>query len=375
MKIISWNVNGLSACLDGGYLRFLEHSDADVICFQETKGRPRMDTPGYLQYWNPAVRKGYSGTAVLTRHEPLSVQRGIGVERFDREGRAITLEYDSFYLINVYVPNSQRSAERANYRAEWDEAFRLYVQDLRKPLIIAGDFNVTRGPLDIYEENEKMREEPENFLSRERDGMERLLALGLVDVYRARFPVKRSYTWWSARKDKRSQDRGWRLDYFLVSRVLLDGVTEVKHMNNLFGSDHCPITMSLYVPEKKINETVERLAQMWREFDWERARRKLAALQADLTRAAIRRKMPEVRALQNEIIHSLEARALAVKKVAKTNSVSGVDSIRLDPDDDASKMGVTLSLTPPPLSRDTIPANYSQGRKWTDTLHRGSHAL
>ena len=248
-----------------GLLRVLARSGADIFCCQEIKTRCPLSTPGYLQFWNPAKRPGYSGTLTLARKEPLSVRYGMGIREFDVEGRLITLEYDGFYALNVYGPNSQSGLARLEYRTAWDAALREFLLTLDKPVILCGDFNVAREHIDIYPENLRNEPEPPGFQSLEREGMERLLALGLTDVFRAWHPqVEGAYTWWSMRLNKRLENRGWRLDYFLISEALLPMMQSVAHHTDILGSDHCPISLTLRLasPRKELSD--EDMVAMWR---------------------------------------------------------------------------------------------------------------
>lgn len=207
MKIVSWNVNGLAACKRKGFLRVLARSCADIFCCQEIKTRCPLSTPGYLQFWNPASRPGYSGTLTLARKAPISVRYGMGIDHFDEEGRLILLEYEEFYVVNVYVPNSQSGLARLEYRTAWDAALREFLRSLDKPVILCGDFNVARGYIDIYPENLRNEVEPPGFQSQEREGMDQLLGLGLIDVFRTWYPqVEGAYTWWSMRLKKRLEN-------------------------------------------------------------------------------------------------------------------------------------------------------------------------
>lgn len=250
MKFITWNVNGLRGCLEKGLEEYVLLSDSDIIALQETK--VNEETPigdykafDYIMDWNCAERNGYSGTACLFKKNPISIEHSIGVDELDTEGRIITLNYTDFYFVNVYVPNSQGELERWYYRLEWDSAFTEYIESLqnRKPVIIGGDFNVARDFIDIYPESRKDKN-PHGFLSEERDGLNALLDLGLVDVFRELNPTnERAYTWWSNRGNKRSENRGWRLDYFLVSESLMPKVKSCIIRSDVFGSDHAPIEM------------------------------------------------------------------------------------------------------------------------------------
>lgn len=250
MKIISWNLNGLVATMKAGAIDPLIDRSPDIICFQEirTKKEPVI-LDGYVHYWHHAEREGYSGTAVLTRCPVVRVQNGFLSGMGDEEGRLITVELDKFYLVNAYVPNSQKNLKRHAYRRRWDQALRDHVQELMedKPVVICGDFNVARHDIDIYEENMRQYWAEQGYASDERSDFETLLECGFHDVFREYNPEKRSYTWWSNRLNKRSEDRGWRLDYFLVSDGLIDRVTSMSHVTELVGSDHCPIELEVRV--------------------------------------------------------------------------------------------------------------------------------
>ena len=247
MKIVSWNVNGLRASWDKGLREFLEQTNAQVVCLQETKTQQRfapMEEMGYECYWAFPERKGYSGVACLCRLKPLSVRYGIGIEKFDKEGRAITLEFMNFILVNCYVPNSKGSLERYYYRMDWDEAFRGYLEELKreKPVIVCGDFNVAYSYIDIYPENLTNEENPSGFLDEERDGLKQLFDIGLTDSFRYLYPNKEhAYSWWSNRLYKRNENRGWRIDYFLVDRAWENRILGAGMQSEIYGSDHCPI--------------------------------------------------------------------------------------------------------------------------------------
>lgn len=248
MKIVSWNLNGLLASLKNGVIDALTERSPDIICFQEirTQKEPTI-LEGYAHYWNHGSRDGYSGTAVLLRSEPIRVFSGFLNDFDDSEGRVITVELEDFYVVNAYVPNSQQNLKRQAYRIRWDYAFRDHVQELieDKPVIICGDFNVARSDLDFYEENMRQYWAEQGYASDERSNFETLLELGLCDVFRELHPNARSYTWWSNRLNKRQENRGWRLDYFLISDVLMDGVQAMSHVEEIMGSDHCPIELEV----------------------------------------------------------------------------------------------------------------------------------
>ncbi len=250
MKLISWNVNGLRACLGKGFLDFFNAENADVFCLQETKmqpGQADLDLPGYEQYWNSAVRKGYSGTAVFTRIPPLSTAYGIGLPEHDGEGRAMTLEFEDFYLVSVYTPNAQRELTRLDYRMEWEDAFRAYVKalDEKKPVVICGDLNVAHEEIDL--KNPKPNRGNAGFTDEERQKLTELLASGFVDSFRALYPdAVGAYSWWSYMYHARANNAGWRIDYFLVSERLRGEIRDSRIRAEIFGSDHCPVELDLF---------------------------------------------------------------------------------------------------------------------------------
>ncbi len=251
MKLVSWNVNGMRACWEKGLKDFLQSTDAEIVCLQETKLQTPFDSiddTGFYSYWSFADKKGYSGTVCLCREKPLSVSYGINNPKFDNEGRVITLSYPDFYLINCYVPNSKGSLERYYYRMDWDMAFRDYLYECRreKPTIVCGDFNVAYSYIDIYPENLLNDENPAGFLDEERDGLQQLYDIGFMDTYRFLYPdTERAYSWWSNRLCKRSENKGWRIDYFLVSNTLLHQVKDAGMFSEIYGSDHCPIYLEV----------------------------------------------------------------------------------------------------------------------------------
>ena len=248
MKLISWNVNGLRAVLRKNFLEFLATETPDILALQETKcteADVEATWPGYAAYFNSAQKKGYSGTAVLTREEPLSVGRGIGIEAHDQEGRVLTLEFDTYFLVNVYVPNAQRELARLPYRQEWDQAFRLYLSELqgRKPVVCCGDFNVAHQERDLARPKENIR--THGFTQEERSGFGALLQSGFVDTFREFEPENGHYTWWSAMNKARERNIGWRIDYFLVSTALKDRLKRGWILSAVPGSDHCPVGLEL----------------------------------------------------------------------------------------------------------------------------------
>ena len=249
MKLVSWNVNGLRACMGKGFLDFLRDADADIVCLQETKmQREQADFSiyGYEEYWNSAEKKGYSGTAVFTRRSPLSVTCGLGIPEHDTEGRVITAEYPDFYLVNVYTPNSQRELTRLSYRMEWEDAFREYLKalDQKKPVIACGDMNVAHREIDL--KNPKTNQQNAGFTKEERQKMTDLLNSGFLDSFRLLYPdVTGAYSWWSYMFHAREKNAGWRIDYFLVSERLRDRIADSRIDTDVFGSDHCPIELIL----------------------------------------------------------------------------------------------------------------------------------
>ena len=249
MKLISWNVNGLRAVVGKGFSDIFRKLDADVFCLQETKlqeGQIDIDFPGYFQYWNYAEKKGYSGTAVFTKEEPISVTRGIGIPEHDKEGRVLTLEYPDFYLVNVYTPNSQNELARLDYRMTWEDAFLAYLKKLEetKPVIFCGDLNVAHEEIDL--KNPKTNRRNAGFTDEERRKMTDLLAAGFIDTFRYFYPdMTDIYSWWSYRFRAREKNAGWRIDYFIVSEVLKDRLQDAKIHTEIFGSDHCPVELDL----------------------------------------------------------------------------------------------------------------------------------
>ena len=247
MKLISWNVNGLRACVDKGFVEIFQKLDADIFCVQETKmqeGQLSLDLPGYHQYYNYAEKKGYSGTAVFTKKEPLSVSYGIGIEEHDKEGRVITLEFEDFYFITIYTPNSQDGLKRLSYRMEWEKAFLTYIKGLeeKKPVVFAGDLNVAHKEIDL--KNPKTNRNNAGFTDEERDAFSHLLENGFIDTFRHFYPDREQiYSWWSYRFRAREKNAGWRIDYFVVSEALKDRLVDASIHTDIFGSDHCPVEL------------------------------------------------------------------------------------------------------------------------------------
>lgn len=251
MKLVSWNVNGLRACMTKGFIESMLDLDSDVICLQETKmqqGQAEIDLPGYSQYWNSADKKGYSGTAIFTKEVPLDVTYGIGIDEHDHEGRVITAEYPSFYLVNVYTPNSKQELLRLDYRMKWEDDFRNYLTSLdnNKPVIICGDLNVAHKEIDL--KNPKTNTQSAGFTIQERDKLTTLLNSGFVDTWRHFHPdVTNVYSWWSYRFRARENNAGWRIDYFLVSERLKDKITHTDIHTDILGSDHCPVELDIEI--------------------------------------------------------------------------------------------------------------------------------
>ena len=252
MKLISWNVNGLRACLGKGFLDFFHRADADVVCLQETKLQPHqieLELPGYHQYWNSAEKKGYSGTALFTRTEPLSVTCGIGLPEHDTEGRVITAEYEDFFLVCCYTPNAQRELTRLAYRMAWEDAFRAYLKGLdgKKPVILCGDLNVAHQDIDL--KNFKSNRGNAGFTDEERGKMTELLSAGFTDTFRWLYPeAAGAYSWWSYMYHAREKNAGWRIDYFIVSDRLRERIADSRIRPEVMGSDHCPIELELREP-------------------------------------------------------------------------------------------------------------------------------
>ncbi len=251
MKLISWNVNGLRACVQKGFVDFFKEVDADIFAIQETKLQPEqidLEFEGYHSYWNSAVKKGYSGVAVYTKKEPLAVTYGLNIEEHDQEGRVITLEYDNFYFVTCYTPNSKRELLRLDYRMVWEDAFKDYINRLQvnKPVIICGDLNVAHKEIDL--KNPKTNRRNAGFTDEERNKFTELLSIGLTDTFRYFYPdVTEVYSWWSYMFKAREKNAGWRIDYFLVSESLNEQLIDAKIYTDVFGSDHCPVGVELHV--------------------------------------------------------------------------------------------------------------------------------
>ena len=248
-KMISWNVNGIRAALTKGFIDFFNEVDADIFCLQETKcqvGQVEIDLPGYHQYWNAAEKKGYSGTAIFSKEEPLSVSYDLGIEEHDKEGRVITLEFNDYYLITVYTPNSKSELERLDYRMTWEDDFKAYLKKLeeKKPVIVCGDLNVAHKEIDL--KNPKSNRKNAGFTDEEREKFSELLDAGFIDTYRYFYPdAEGAYSWWSYRFSARKNNAGWRIDYFITSDNLKERLVGAKIHNEILGSDHCPVELTI----------------------------------------------------------------------------------------------------------------------------------
>lgn len=249
MRIISWNVNGVRACVQKGFEDFFKEIDADIFCIQESKmqeGQLELSFDGYYQYWNYAQKKGYSGTAIFTKQNPISVVNGMGIEEHDAEGRVITLEFDAFYMVTVYTPNSKRELERLDYRMIWEDAFRTYLKSLeeKKPVIVCGDMNVAHNDIDL--KNPKTNHRNAGFTDEERKKFSELLDAGFIDTFRYLYPDQTdSYSWWSYMFHAREKNAGWRIDYFLTSSSLQNRLEDAKIHMQVMGSDHCPVELDI----------------------------------------------------------------------------------------------------------------------------------
>lgn len=249
MRLISWNVNGLRACVQKGFEEFFKEINADIFCIQESKmqeGQLELNLKGYYQYWNFANKKGYSGTAVFSRKEPISVRNGMGIEEHDSEGRLITLEFDTYYLVTVYTPNSKRELERLDYRMIWEEDFKKYLKCLeeKKPVIVCGDMNVAHQEIDL--KNPKTNQKSAGFTKEERQKFSALLEAGFIDTFRYFYPEQSGiYSWWSYMFRSREKNAGWRIDYFLTSEGLRNQLEDAKIHTQIFGSDHCPVELNI----------------------------------------------------------------------------------------------------------------------------------
>ena len=375
MRIISWNVNGIRAAWGHGLPSFIDEQQADIYAFQETKLHSPMkaaEIAGYFAYWSFSEKQqGYSGTLCLTKSIPLSVSYNMGNDAFDCEGRLISLEYSSFYFLNCYVPNSQASNERYDYRCEWDRRFKEYIASLaeKKPVIICGDFNVAISDDDIYPENKWIEINSEGYMSSEREGLLALIDSGLTDSYRYIHPDERNkYSWWANRRNKRKENRGWRLDYALVSDSIADKIMESTMLTEVMGSDHCPVLLEMNIELPATKQTSKRisrkkmdsylafdrnfllyemasqdLAYVWEHTDWEAAEENLARMQMALAKSAYSKEADLITKWQKRIVCSLDAKLLAVRHICSVASSSGVDKVVWKTS--REKMNAVLSLT------------------------------
>ncbi len=376
MKIISWNVNGIRAAWNHGLSLFLDEENADIYCFQETKVGETinmLELEGYYPFWAFSERKNYSGTLCLSRIKPISHHNGI--KGFSsNEGRVITLEFDEFYLINCYVPNSQHSYERGDFRQEWDKAFYNYAAELMtyKPIIICGDFNVAFSNKDIYEQSKWFEINSQGFQSVERENLGKLIDLGLTDTFRMFHPDDTDkFSWWSNRKFKRKENRGWRLDYFLADNRIKGKIISSDILDDVYGSDHCPISIEadlcLYEKAQIVEKPIQRkrykysdlkfigyseflkcnagidLSSIWDSIDWEQAESNLRTMQEALAKSAYTKDLNLVEKWQKRIVFSLDAKVLAVRHVCNTALSTGIDGIAWK--NSHEKMSAALSLT------------------------------
>ncbi len=346
MKIVSWNVNGIESRRKS-LIKLLNNSKPDIFCAQEVKKQCSLNTPGYEAYWNLAERQGYAGTLILSRRKPIACTYGIGVEKFDIEGRVITLEFNDFFLVSTYVPsyNTASAPERREYREEWDVSYQEYVSQLPKPAILCGDFNTVRSNMDTYSnrvnENDVLHFQPEDEF---RENFEKLLNSGFVDVFRTLNPEKEGvYSWWGPKNKNRLENRGSRLDYILVSPKLLGHVINIKYHTDTLGSDHCPVSISIIPPTLYARGAQENLSARWQTIDWSKAHEFLYSMQKNLAQAAYMRDWELVSHLQQKLVNSWPAKALAVRAVADNNTAAGVDGIKWETD--AEKAEAAESLT------------------------------
>lgn len=347
MKILSWNVNGLNACINKGFCEKMRELKPDVICIQETKLSEdlKLDLP-YNTYWNHSGRSGYSGTAILSKYNPISVLYGMASNLDDEEGRVLTLEYKHFFLVNVYIPNSQASLRRYDYRDQFDKEFYEYIARIQtvKPVIICGDFNVAASEFDIYPENEINEKLSHGFMTQERNNFFNLLDLGFDDVFRFYNSEKIEYSWWSNRLNKRFENKGWRIDYFLSSASITKYITNFSHMTYVLGSDHCPLILDINQSSMGIDKiTDDELAARWNAIDWIAAEDALLDMQQKLTKATFSEDASRIIEMQKRIVRAECSKVLAVRHVTETSSGPGIDGVKwITPCD---KMRAALSLT------------------------------
>lgn len=344
------------ACRRKGFLRFLSDTKPDIMCCQEIKTRCPLNTPGYEQFWNHSQERGKSGTLILAKQPPLSWSAGFGIDRFDCEGRLITLEYKDYYIINVYVPSihPHSAPDRPGFRLDWDTALCEYIAKLPKPVVLCEDLNATLAYIDSYPDNSKNEPDDPLFRSEVRDGLKKLLSVGLVDAFRVLHPNKEgAYTWWEPKNKNRSENRGSRLDYFLVSGELLSFIQSIKFHKDILASDHCPIFMLFYPVKLNREMDDDDMAAVWRAIDWERLEDILLSMQQDLSYAAYNREWDRVDRLQHQLVNSWTARALAIREMLRRSISPGVDGVRWTTD--AQKACAVQSLVSRPLPYLYIP--------------------
>lgn len=345
MKIISWNVNGLRAAMKKSLAKYIAHSRADIFCIQEVKTKMEFEVEGYQQYWNHAEQVGYAGVLTLTRVQPISVNHDLGEDDLTAEGRMLSLEYESFYLVNVYYPNTWYKPERLAYRLRWEEAFHAYLDTLKKPVILCGDFNVAYLELDSYPDSARAKMESEGFQQIEIENMHKLLHRGYVDAFRYLYPSKEgAYTCWSNRNGLRTQNHGSRIDYFLVCKQYQHRIAYVKHITSKMGSDHCPIVMDIRL---SFTDALSQIKQEehftpWEDADWEIMEDELLELQKSISKAAYIANWDKVKLLQMQLVRSEAAKMLAVKLVSEVGSQPGIDGVKWETPEEKRKAAESL---------------------------------
>lgn len=330
MKIMSWNVNGLRACIEGDFEKAILELNPDIICIQEvkTKKKELKILPDYYQIWNNSRREGYAGVMVLTKVEPVSYRGGFGIEEFDIEGRLLTLEYPEFYLLNVYVPQSKNSLKKADFRRRWDKHFREYVQTLQKPVIMCGDFNIGHTSLDIMSTTSKDNPQTEGFEQIDRENFDKLLSLEFIDVFREKYPNKSKYTCWSNKRYNKTRCMDKRLDYYLLPPDMMKKVKKISMHYHVKGSDHCPITLQIKTSFAfRQSNKDKKLAEQWDTADWDFFEKNLYLKQKAIAKAVNYKDFGKVTKLQEKITHSLSARMLAVQHVCESSSEAGIDGM------------------------------------------------
>ncbi len=348
MKIVTWNVNGLNSCLKKGFVETIKETKADVICLQETKLNEPLEIENipYHLYYFCAKRKGYSGTAIFSRLNPLSVKYGIDIEEFDNEGRVITVEYKNFYVVNVYVPNSQNNLARTVYRDNFDIEFRNYIQllQLNKPVVMCGDFNVAHKDIDVYAGNERNEGRKFGFTSEERSNFQELLDCGFVDIFRKMNSEEIVYSWWSNRQGNRFNNLGWRIDYILVEEKIADYVVYSKYLDQYLGSDHCPVAINIDSIKIGVDSmTDDELAKLWDNIDWISAEEELLDSQQKLTKAVFTNNKERMEELQRRITMAQSSRVLAVRKITNSDSTPGIDGVKWRTSSEKMRSALLLS--------------------------------